>query len=90
MLATRYQKGGGGGGPQVNKFEQVSSVGHQMSVAGVSQADGQGLGVPGLMSGEGVGRLYSEVQGIMDNGHMGTPLVNRQTPRENITFPQLR
>ena len=36
--------------------------------------------VPGLMSGEDVmlgdgagGALYSEVQGIMDNGHMETP-----------------
>ena len=33
-------------GPQVNKFEQVSSCGHQMSVA-----DGMGPG-PGLMSEE--------------------------------------
>ena len=36
MATTRYQyRGGGGGlGPQVNKFEQVSSDDHQMSVAG--------------------------------------------------------
>ena len=39
----------GGGGPQVNKFEQVSSHGHQMSLAAV------GLGVPCLMSGGGPG-----------------------------------
>ena len=32
------------GGPQVNKFEQVSSVGHEMSVAGDWDQ-----GVPGLM-----------------------------------------
>ena len=38
-------------GSEVNKFEQVSSVGHQMSTAG---------------------GVYSEVQGIMGNGHMGT------------------
>ena len=33
------------GGPQMNKFEQVSSDDHQMSPAG-----GWGKGVPGLMS----------------------------------------
>ena len=36
------------------------------------------------------GALYSEVQCIMVNGHMGTFCVNRQTDTsENITFPQL-
>ena len=36
------------------------------------------------------GGLYSEVQGIMDNGHVGTP-VNRMTDTcENTTLPQLR
>ena len=30
---------GGGGGPQVNKFEQISSDHHQMSVAGGSSID---------------------------------------------------
>ena len=35
------------------------------------------------------GGLYSEVECIMGNGHMVTP-VDRQTHiRENITFPQL-
>ena len=63
----------GGGGPQVNKLEQVSIDGHQMSLAVV------GLGVPCLMSGGGPGSgggrtgLYSEVQCIMDNGHIVTP-----------------
>ena len=70
--------------PQVNKFEQVSS-GAQMSVAG---------GVPGLMSGGPKsdvqqGDLYSEIQGIMGNGYMGTPC-EKTDACENITFPQLR
>ena len=37
--------------------------------------------------GEGV--LYSEVQCIMDNGHMGSPCEQTDTSG-NITFPQLR
>ena len=32
VITTRCRLGGG---PEVNKFEQVSSVGHQMPVAGV-------------------------------------------------------
>ena len=57
------------GSPQVNKLEQVSSIDHQMLVTGE---------IPGLMSGGG---LYSEVKGIMDNGHMVTSpeLNDRQT-----------
>ena len=35
------------------------------------------------------GHLYSEVQGIMGNGHMGTPWTERQE-WESITFPQVR
>ena len=40
----------------------------------VSRSDVPGGGIPGLMSreAEGQGVLYSEVQCIMDNGHMGT------------------
>ena len=54
------------GGPQVNKFEQVSGYDHLMSLAG---------GSPDLMSREGEeGTLYSEVQCITGNGHMGTPV----------------
>ena len=34
MATTRSQGGAVGVGPQVNKFEQVSSDDHQMSVAG--------------------------------------------------------
>ena len=44
--------------------------------------------VQGLGGVEGEGTLYSEVQCIMDNGHIGT---HRQTDTtENITFPKLR
>ena len=46
----------------MNKFEQVSSDGHQMSLAG-----GAWLG----------GGLYSEVKCIMGNGHMGPPRAER-------------
>ena len=69
---------GKGWGHQVNKFEQVSSIGHQMSAAGgggagVPRSDvqrGRGEGVPGLILGGG---MYSEVRDIMGNGrHMGT------------------
>ena len=41
-------------GPQVNKFEQVSSDGHQMSLAG-------GAGFPCLMS-RGGGRAEGSIQ----------------------------
>ena len=60
-----------GGGPEVNKFEQVSSVGHHMSLA-----EGPGLEGWGLRSGdpcpEGVGQgrnqgwaLHNDVQCII-------------------------
>ena len=48
-------------GLQVNKFEQVSSDGHQMSLVGAWEGGPcqmlgeQGQGVWGLMSGEGAG-----------------------------------
>ena len=46
---------GRGGGPQVNKFEQVSSLGHQISLA----------------VGRAWGSLYDKVQCIIGNGgHM--------------------
>ena len=48
-----------GGGPQVNRFEQASSLGHQMSL---------------VMEGWGQrGSLYSEVKCSIGNGHMGSP-----------------
>ena len=52
------------GGSQVNKFEQVSSVGHLMSVS-TGLAD-----VQLIFGGAGPGIPYSEVQGFMDNDHM--------------------
>ena len=77
----------GWGGPVVNNFEQVSSDGHQMSLAGTgvpvmreSMSGGDSLysEVPcpevGLEGGGAVGGgLLSEVQCIMGNVHMGLP-----------------
>ena len=48
------------GDPQVNKFEQVSNLGHQMTLP-----EGMGPCTEGP--------VYTEVQCIMDNGNMGTP-----------------
>ena len=64
MVSTRCQYGGPRVlGPQVNKFEQVFSGAHQMSVAG----DGVGIQDPCHMSGCGGGGVrYSEVR----KGHM--------------------
>ena len=64
-IATRLQHWWWGGGHQVNKSEEVSSLGHQMSLRG------------GALYGGG---LYSEVECIMGNGHMGPPM-NRQTDK---------
>ena len=55
------------GGPQVNKFEQVSSDGHKMSLAGRPHV---------WKGGVESGILYSEVQCIMGNGHLGPPYQN--------------
>ena len=65
----------------MNKFEQVSSDGHQMSLAEGSQVSWPGLGVPGFMSGgaEPGGSLYNEVQYIMGNGNMGSPFGQTDT-----------
>ena len=61
------------GSPQVNKFEKVSSDGHQMPLAGRSLSSevpwGQNFGSETRTS---VG-LYSEVQCIMGNDHMDHP-----------------
>ena len=86
---------------QVNKFEQVSSVGHQMSVKWWGQwvpglmLEGWGWGGPRFhVRAVGFGGfLYSQVQSIMDNGHMGTPCGQTERQKyktENIIFPQLR
>ena len=84
-------------GAQVNKIEKVSSLGHQMSLEGglctvrfhvwrwvcvqwglVSEQAGASEG----------GFLYSEVQCIMVNGHMGPPPLpfEETDTTENITF----
>ena len=58
----------------MNRFEQVSSDGHQMLLAGQQLGTGP-VGVP-CFWGEGVpilGGLYSEVQCIIGNGYMGSP-----------------
>ena len=70
---------------QVNKFEQVSSLGHQMSlpvaeslyseVPREEEREARTQGIP----------LYSEVQCIMGNGHIDSN-VNRQTVKINIPF----
>ena len=75
------------GGPQMNKFEQVSSDGHQMSQAGGRVWGGGNVWYPGWTD------LYSEVQCIMGNGHIwGAPPLTewRTDTTENITFPQHR
>ena len=55
-------------GSQVNKFDQVSSDGHQMSLAG----GGGRARVGSLMSDARGGVPVDEVQCVMDDGHMGT------------------
>ena len=63
----------GGGGPQVNEFEQVSSLSHQMSLAG-REVPCLGRGGSGSLYSEvpclggWVGFLYGEVQYIIGNG----------------------
>ena len=52
------------GGPQVNKFD----IGLQSGLPDVTSRRG---GARALYGG---GRLYSDVQYIMGNGHMGPPL----------------
>ena len=68
---------------QVNKFEQVSSVGHKMSVAGGSSSEQVWTGLqcwpPDVSSRGSVLGLMSmgdsEVQSIIGNGHLGTHLL---------------
>ena len=48
VATTRREYGGGGVGPQVNKFEQVPSDDHQMSVAGGRYPGLMSKGVPYL------------------------------------------
>ena len=72
-------------GPQVNRFEQVSSDGHQMSLAWGSGFDGVQCLMSSREEGKGWGQwegLYNEVHCIMVNG---TPSVNRQTPVRTLS-----
>ena len=48
-------------GPQVNKYEQVSSLGRQMSLAGGSQGQGITAQCGSMSGGWGQGFLYVEV-----------------------------
>ena len=90
-IATRYQQWWEGG-PEVNKFEQVSSDGHQMSLAGdpctvrsyVWMGPGSVLRVGSLYAGMGrVGDpVYSEVQCSMGNGQM-RPFCGQTDTTEN-------
>ena len=68
----------------MNRFEQVSSDGHQMSLAEggshVWKWGGPGWG----------GDLYSEVQCIMGNDHIAPRTECWTETTENITSPQLR
>ena len=54
----------------MNKFEQASSNGHQMSLAGAGGTMSERGG-----AWAGAGGLYSEVPCIMGNGHIKTPLL---------------
>ena len=77
--------------PQVNQFEQVSSLGHQMSLQGEP-----GLGASTGWShvqrgGQGWEKESSEVQCSTGNGHIGPlPFCEQTDTTENITFQQLR
>ena len=79
--------GGTGAGARVGRGLHVSCVGRS---SGLIFEEGWGLrGSAGVMLGGWEWALYSEVQCIMGNDHMGTP-VNRQTDTtKNITFLQL-
>ena len=68
--------------PEVNKFQQVSSLHQQMSLTGGWEGGGS---VQRLLG------LYNEVQCIMVMVTWDQSPLNRMTDTtENITFPQLR
>ena len=85
-----------GWGPQVNKFQQVSRLDHQMSVAGdqgvlMSHVWMRGGVVTGPRLGQGLCTVRSNASCVMVTWEPRLPPVNRQTDKtENITFPQLR
>ena len=74
-------------GSQLNKFEQVSISSTRYHLNGgqgwgvLLSRGGRGLGrSPSPLSGGaglGLGGLYSEVQCIMSNGHMGPPSLKK-------------
>ena len=66
------------GDPQVNKFEHVSGLGHQMLLAGGLYIDERGRAL------YKEGALYNEVQCIMgDSLKVSSPLVDRLTNRHD-------
>ena len=73
---------------QVNTFEQASSHTHQMSLTGGKPVSGPGGGCTMMYK---VQRsLYSAVQSIMGNDHMGRPNPCEQTDTtKNIAFQQI-
>ena len=82
----------------MNKFEQASSDGHQMSLVGMCGWEGpcshvQGVSSPSLISGEGqswaggVCTMRSNASWLMVT--WGPPCVQTHTC-ENNTFPQIR
>ena len=76
----------------MNKFDQVSSDDHQISLTGGSKSRGWGQGVPGLMcrgAGVGVGGCCFTVRWILANGHMGNPPLNKQTQVETLSSRNL-
>ena len=79
VATTRYQLGIG---PIVNKFEQISSVCHQMSVA-------RGRS-PGLMPREKQGVTYQVTYPMMHLMLPNPPPIKQRDTRENSTFPQFR
>ena len=72
------------GGPEVNKFEQVSSDGHQMSLAKGMVLGGPEVPCPGL-GGGGVLRVCPCK--VRSNGN---PPFGQADTYENITSPQRR
>ena len=104
VATTRCQYQWGEVGPQVHKFEQVSSDDHQMSVAGGGYGQGQGVGLSRRWWG-GVGWVYPEEVGWrlvcpergtsyhatypMTHMMLPTPSLGQTHNCENITFPQL-
>ena len=76
----------------MNKFEQVSSDDHQMSLEGMPGLLSRGGARESWVSCPGGQALYSKIQCIMGNGHMGTAMHRKTDWRtdmpENIIFPQ--